>query len=284
MNTNSKITKMTISVLLVILTFSAMFCGCSEKETVTTEITVMRQKFSDEKYIIHACGEIADESGEKYDYTNSMEALENSYSKGNRIVEIDFHYTSDHVLVCGHAWGDLYLEGRQVTPGEAPTFSDYQKCKVQDKFTVLTFDDVASFMQQHEDLIVVTDTKETDIDTYKMIAENYPELVNRFVVQIYHATEYDMVKKAGFPFIIYTLYEATDDELTEKALLKAAKKPLIGFTFHTDLADDESFMTIMDKTDTPKYVHTVNDTSKINSYLGSGIAGIYTDLTDLNTK
>ena len=270
-----------ILALCTLIFFFTQICGCSSN-TVPDNVEVIRKTFSDNRYIIHACGFVCDDEGNEYDYTNSKEALENTLSEGNRIIEVDFHYTSDGTLVCGKAWGDLYLDGKQMTPGESISLSDYLQCKVLDKFTVLTFDDVAQYMRQYQDMIVVTDTKETDINTYKMIASTYPDLVDRFVVQIYHASEYDAVKKAGFPYIIYTLYETEDSERTQAALLKASKKPLVGFTFHTDLITDQQFMSIMEKTNTPLFVHTVNEESKIEEYLSSGISAIYTDRTDLH--
>ena len=271
------------SIFPLLILLSIFLEGCLFGES-TKKAYGMRNAFTENKYIIHACGMISDSEGNEFDYTNSKEALENSYALGNRIIEIDFHYTSDHELVCGHAWGDLYLNGTQLTPGEAPTLSDFLKCKVQDKFSVLTFKDIAEFMRSHNDLIVVTDTKETDIETYKMIASEYPDLIERFVVQIYHFSEYDDVKKAGFPFVIYTLYETEEAERTRDALLKASKKPLVGFTFHTDLADDKDFMTIMAETKTPLFVHTVNDDSTIENYFEKGISGIYTDRVDKAKK
>ncbi|WP_026509393.1 glycerophosphodiester phosphodiesterase family protein [Butyrivibrio sp. LC3010] len=272
--------RLCFSFFCILVLSVTVLTGCSRKEP-STDVIAMRELFAQNKYIIHACGMISDSDGIQYDYTNSKEALENSYNKGNRIIEIDFHYTNDNVLVCGHAWGDLYLDGKQMTPGEAPSFSDFLKCKVQDKFTVMTFDDVAAFMTQHEDMIVVTDTKETDIETYKMIASKYPNLINRFVIQIYHANEYDDINKVGFPYIIYTLYETEDQERTKSELLKASKKPLIGFTFHTELADTPEFMDIIKETDTPLFVHTVNEDANIEKYLKNGISAIYTDRVDL---
>ena len=266
---------------IVFTAFTLLFISACASSKVPENIEDMRNTFSENKYIIHACGYISDDEGNMHDYTNSREALENSLAAGNRIIEIDFHYTSDGALVCGKAWGDLYLNGEQLTPGEAPTLSDYLKCKILDKFTVLTFDDIAGYMRDNPDMIVVTDTKETDIDTYKMITSDYPDIKDRFVVQIYHASEYDAVKKAGFPYIIYTLYETEDSERTKESLIKASKKPLVGFTFHIDLTEDQDFMDIMKSTETPLFVHTENDESKIEKYLSDGISGIYTDRTDL---
>ncbi len=274
--------KNSLIVTLILTAFCALLCSCASGGKDLAAINSMRQFFCDNKYIIHACGFITDENGEQFDYTNSKEGLINSYEQGNRIIEIDFHFTSDNVLVCGHAWGDLYRDGTQMTPGEPLSYDDFLTCKVQDRFTVLSFEDVAEFMKAHEDLIVVTDTKETNEQTCTLIAEKYPELRDRFIVQIYHDSEYDMVKKLGFKYIIYTLYEATEEELTEASLLKASKKPLVGFTFYADLADDDNFMSIMNKTDTPLFVHTVNEDDALKHYFDLGINAIYTDRTDLS--
>ncbi len=267
---------------LILVAFIAVLCSCATNDKDLSAINSMREFFRENKYIIHACGFITDENGEQFDYTNSKEGLINSYEQGNRIIEIDFHFTSDGVLVCGHAWGDLYRDGVQMTPGEPLTYDDFLTCKVQNRFSVLSFEDVADYMKAHEDLIVVTDTKETNEQTCSLIAEKYPDLLDRFIVQIYHASEYDMVKKLGFKYIIYTLYEATEEEMTEAALLKASKKPLVGFTFFIDLADDDAFMSTMAKTDTPLFVHTVNDDDELNKYFSKGISAIYTDRTDLS--
>lgn len=270
------------TIVLICIIF-ANITGCFSK-SIPDDIKSMRNLFTKEKYIIHACGEVTDSDGNVYDYTNSKEALENALKNGNKLIEVDFHYTSDNVLVCGHAWGDLYLNDVQMTPGVSPSYSDFVESRVQNRFTILSFDDIAGYMEKNKDIIVITDTKETDIDTYKMIAQNYPDLLNRFVVQIYHANEYGSVRKEGFKNIIYTLYEAEPDELTKDSLLKASKKPLVGFTFHKDLADDDNFLDIMKSLNTPLFVHTVNEDDEIQKYFNNGIAAIYTDRTDLKEE
>lgn len=57
--------------------------------------------FEDYKVISHALGGI-----DGKDYTNSFEALQYSYEQGQRVVEADFLFTSDDVLVLRHYWKD----------------------------------------------------------------------------------------------------------------------------------------------------------------------------------
>lgn len=56
---------------------------------------------ADDGHIIHAGGFL--NAGEvQVSYTNSLEALENLYAKGNRFCEIDLQETADGMLICGH--------------------------------------------------------------------------------------------------------------------------------------------------------------------------------------
>ncbi|WP_026497357.1 glycerophosphodiester phosphodiesterase family protein [Butyrivibrio sp. WCD3002] len=256
-------------------------CGNSERNA---KVDAMRTRLEENKYIIHACGEIADESGQTYTYTNSKEALENSYNAGNRVIEMDFHYTSDDHLVPGYAWGDLYLGDEQMTPGVPPSLSDYLQCKIDGAFTPMTFEDVAEFMRAHEDLFIVTDTKEENEKFCKLISHDYPDLEDRFIVQIYHAKEYEPVIRSGFDYVIFTLYETEEAERTPEALLGIAKKHLVGFTVYAEWADDPQFLESLKKTDTPIYVHTVNEDAEMAAYFDLGIKGIYTDRTDLSSN
>ena len=259
----------------------SLLTGCESSKRIS-KVDTMRQYLAENKYIIHACGEIADDNGNLYTYTNSKEALENSYNAGNRVIEMDFHYTSDGHLVPGYAWGDLYKGDEQMTPGVAPSLADYLECKIDGYFTPMTFEDVAEFMRAHEDLLIVTDTKEENEKFCSLVSNDYPDLKDRFIIQIYHAKEYEPVIRAGFDHVIYTLYETDESERTEKALMDIAKKHLAGFTVYAEWVDDPQFLEILKKTDTPIYVHTVNEDAAIASYFDLGIKGIYTDRTDLS--
>ncbi len=268
--------------ILFLCFFSIILVGCVGSRADSAELIAMRETIAENKYIIHACGEIANEEGEVFEYTNSKDALENSYNEGCRVIEIDFRFTSDGHLVCNHAWGDLTLDGVNLTAGEAPDYETYLKCKFQDSFDLLTFEDVAAFMRDHEDLIVITDIKDDNTGNCKMIAEEYPDLLDNFVVQIYHTDEFKTISDLGFPYIIYTLYDTEESERTQSAINKAAKKGLVGFTVYSEWIDDPAFYEIMQKPGLPLYVHTVNEDDQLAHYFDLGAEAIYTDRTDLS--
>ena len=58
-------------------------------------------------YMAHALGGINGQA-----YTNSKEAIENSYKKGMKLFEVDIKLTSDEKLVCVHGWSKKDYEER----------------------------------------------------------------------------------------------------------------------------------------------------------------------------
>jgi hypothetical protein len=134
-------------------------------------------------------------------------------------------------------------------------------------------------MTEHPDLYIITDIKTDNPKAAVMIAERYPALTDRFIIQIYDGSEYDAVRDAGFDHIIYTLYMLDWNSKTDtKALCEyAAGHPLLGFTFSYELCDVDGYVKGMMKAGIPLYVHTVNGDEEQLKYFEMGISGIYTD-------
>lgn len=88
------------------------------------------------------------------EYTNSLEALQNSYNKGFRIVETDILLTSDEDIVLAHDWysSPLFLEA-------VPTKTEFKNSLIDSRFHSMDLDDLISFMLTHTDLYVLLDTK-----------------------------------------------------------------------------------------------------------------------------
>ena len=245
-----------------------------------------RELFAKERYIIHAGGLVEGDNGQKYDYTNSLEALHNCYEQGNRIAEFDFMITSDDEIVCAHGddeevtWAhDVENAGWKDNP---PTFETFMNAKVDGTLTTMSLDDLASFMNEHSDFYVVTDVKDDNFLVCKQIREKYPKLLNNFIIQIYHTDEYDRIRELGFTYIIYTLYRATDTELTPEDLTQFIKHhKLIGVCFWADFEESypESFEALK-ATGLPLFVHTINDREQMQKFLDLGVTGIYTDVAN----
>lgn len=77
------------------------------------------------KYLAHALGGIDGQT-----YTNSKEAIENSYNKGVRLFEVDVKLTSDNKLVCVHGWSKKDYEVKLgITYNEENSIMSYEQLK-----------------------------------------------------------------------------------------------------------------------------------------------------------
>ncbi len=229
---------------------------------------------TDATYIIHAGGE--------YDgtlSTNSYEALVNSYENGNRLIEIDFNFTEWMEPVCIHDFNRAIIPG--YVTGDRLTHYQFMTSKIYGKYSPMDLEMLAEYMREHEDLYIVTDSKEFGTHLAQSIKKDYSDLLNRFIVQVYSEEEYREVKSLGFDKIIYTLYRLSWEEKmdTEHLIEFAKQNHLFAYTFPYELCDIDGYVDSMKKSGVPLYIHTLNDRAEIQKYLDMGINGVYTDNT-----
>lgn len=116
----------------------------------------------------------------------------------------------------------------------------------------------------------------------KMIAEQYPQLRDRFYIQIYNTQDYEAVSALGFQNIILTVYQMTWAEKADTNALVAFANShtLAGITFPIDLVDlIPGYLETLVASGTPVFVHTVNDAETQRMLFDAGVAGVYTDGT-----
>ncbi len=249
--------------------------------------------FEDYKVISHALGGI-----DGKDYTNSFEALEYSYEKGQRVVEADFQFTSDDVLVLRHYWKDDL--GQENSDGSAPTleefkntliYSAYMPVTAEDlaRYMSVTAEDLARYMSSHKDLYLVTDVKhkmkstalEAAIKEFVKIArETDPSILERVIVQIYCEEDYAKMEKI-YPFesYIFTLYKLPKEYKDNYGkIAEFCKKAGISVvTMPAKWIKDKSDIEELTENDIMVYVHTVNEQEEAAKMLGYGVNGIYSD-------
>lgn len=237
--------------------------------------------YDENKVVIHALGAIEGKT-----YTNSKEALENSFLKGNRVFECDMILTADQKLVACHDWGLDMQEG--ISGNNIPTKEVFMNTKIYGKYTPLSIDEVVIFMKDHKDVYIVTDTKAAEGDYYRIefqemvnAANAYgcEEVLDRFVIQIYHAYMYGDIQEI-YPFknMIYTLYEegyrGSPEEMKQYAEFCRLNQIDV-ITIREDYYVEE-LNSICQDYGVQLFVHTVNDVDKMKYFLEQGI-GIYTD-------
>ena len=214
---------------------------------------------SGNKLIAHALGEVDNKIE-----TNSKEAFINAWNNGFRVVEADFTYTSDGVLVVRH---DFEKDG-SYTRLEIPTGTD----KVMDSKTFMETPaiftqtpmravDLLSLMVEYPDMYVVTDTKDTDKKTVQKqfgdlvkIAKNMgnPEVLDRIIPQLYNKGMIDWIREIHkFENWIFTLYLYNNPDYDDIANF-CKTKGIQTVTLHVDRATKENVSKLKAK----KQVHS----------------------------
>ena len=216
------------------------------------EVERMRESLSRDGHIIHAGGFMVTANGEQVTYTNSLEALENLYERGNRFCEIDLQETWDGMVICGHG-DDRELVFGTGLPADA-SGEDFLSSRIYGEFTPMSLADLARFMLQHPDLTVITDVKTDNIRMCRRLSEEYPALRDHFIVQVQLPEEYDVIHRHELvSLIVPNGYYSPD------AKLRLASE-IIGV---------------------PIILHTLNDEWETSYYLNHNLAlAVYTDRTD----
>ena len=249
------------------------------------EIHDARTSLESERAIVHGAGFIEDEQGDLYDYTNSLEALTNSYNMGNRVVEMDFLWTTDGKMVCAHE-SETFARG--IDSDGPLTEEEFLAQKSYGSFTTMNVEMLAAFMREHPDLYIVTDFKYELPESCEYISQVYPDLRDRFIVQMYHYGQYESIRNLGFNNIILTLYLTADDERDIGKLCEFVKKhDLVAITFWESYLDNaaewgqgEEFWSAVKSLEVPTCVHTVNDEEEIRYDFEQGVTAVYTDNVD----
>lgn len=215
---------------------------------------------------------VAHAGGSIYGYrlTNSLEAINNAYSNGFRLIELDFQITSDEKYVLLHDWESmacrmLFEEG-QLTHDEfleSPAFAD---------LTLLDLDKLVLWLDDHPDCRIITDAKCENLPflTYLSTLESK----DRFIPQAYSYEEYKAARELGFDDVILTLY-AMNSPVREITSFICDQKPFAVTIPETVLS--EELLTQVSDVGVVVYTHTVNDLSTFEKWKEFGLHGIYTD-------
>ena len=265
---------LTIPVLLVLLWVVL-------PHPVNPELLRLRQQLAEDGCIIHAGGYVTLSNGTQVSYTNSLEALENCWQNGKRFCEIDLQEASDGTLICGH--GD---ENELVFGTGLPTTAsgaDYLSCRIYGEFTPLSAEDLAAFMRGHSGFYVFADVKSNNLRVCRRLAEAFPDLRSRFIVQIQLPEEYETLRELGFPYITYPIFKTPDEQ---RGLLQltafAENHELLALILPNGYYSPDSKLLLAGKLiRTPLILHTLNDSWEIDYYLHNHLAAaVYTDRTD----
>lgn len=239
--------------------------------------------FLEYKTISHALGGI-----DGKDYTNSLEALEYSYAKGQKVVEADFRFTEDGVLVCRHDWKDD-LGQDSISGNSKPDLETFKSSLIFDAYTPMSAEDLIEWMSAHEDVYLVTDVKhslkssgfEKTIKEFVRLAKNKDaSILNRVIIQIYCEEDFEKIEKI-YPFesYIFTLYKKPEEYKNQydKVSVFCKEKGISVVTMPANWIESAEDIEPLLENNIHVYVHTLNDLETVGQMLALGVNGIYTD-------
>lgn len=231
----------------------------------------------DNLLIAHALGGLTLD-GFEYEYTNSKEAFLANYEKGIRVFEVDLLLSSDGGLVAVHNWKRYGTE-------EPLSFGEFQQGSFYDgRITQMTGADLVDLLMEYPDIYLVTDTKYTDVNSYRLqfsqlvyLAQQKDALdvLDRVIVQIYHQGMYDTVYEI-YPWksVIYTLYQSADsmEDVVKFCTERGIQVVTMGYAGVT-----AEVVALLKEAGITTYSYTVNDPEEARRELDLGVGGFYTD-------
>ncbi|PZE22093.1 phosphatidylinositol-specific phospholipase C/glycerophosphodiester phosphodiesterase family protein [Paenibacillus xerothermodurans] len=233
--------------------------------------------------IAHALGGI-----DGVDYTNSRQAFTRNYDKGHRVFEIDLSLTEDGQLVGRHDWmrylaQKLDQEIPQEKLDEPLTLREFKSYKILDKYTPLSFKDVAQILHEHPDVYFITDTKETDPELVKQqftiirdtVEQVDPAILDRLIPEIYTPQMMDTVKGIiPFKNVIFSLYLT---EMTPDEIVRYVQNNQIRVVAMPPERAQKQFLQDLNNVGAVNYVHSINEAAEVKRLMDNGVHGVYTD-------
>ena len=247
-------------------------------------------------------------------YTNSKEAWDYSYSRGNRLIDVDLSFTKDSVLVARHEWFDNLECGYEpmcLSPSirtiatepsidgcvihtntaekqyEIPTYQEFISSPIFHQYTPLNVDSLILFMNRHSDVYFLIDMKE-EVKNGEDVKKGYHYLVrkihdfvsdsilDRIVVSCYFE-DYKVISSV-FPFRHYIIrqYYNRPSNYTEIAKLCIEKK-IHAVNISQRYVHDEGVGKLMEK-GIHIYVAVNDSYDEFVAYRKMGITGCVSNL------
>jgi len=261
-----------ILILIFIVFFLILFYFKSDRETFQYNDQIL--KLFDEKqykFIAHAGGGI-----DQHAYTNSLEAVNLSISKGFKLIEIDLRETKDKYFVGVNSWQkykkDNLFEKNDIN-NEPLYLKEFKKIKILNKYTPLTANEINKIFTENNDLILVTDKT----NNFKKINSDFFFDKKRIIVEIFGKKNYFKSIKYG---IINPMFAASSDDYdfiieNNIKLITAHSKDIIN--------NEETYKKLISH-GVKILAYTSSNKKFIEENLDNTFSGIYTDFWDIKNN
>ncbi len=229
---------------------------------------IERQENIYEKVIAHGGGIY-----QGFETTNSVEALHHAIKNGYKIIELDMELSSDHKIIMLHDWDRTTMHYYGVNFPRKLSQNQFMNLSVYGALEVLTLDKLAIILDKNPDIRIVTDTKGDNLELLTVIKERHPNLLDRFIPQIYGYDQWNAVKELGYQDIIFTLYAMT--ELDTGKLAAFVKNHDIYAVAMPDYLAERGICRQLSDEGIIIYIHPVGNYESARQYMSRGAYGIY---------
>jgi len=222
-------------------------------------------------YVAHAGG-----AYQGLDYTDTLNALNQSYAKGFKYFEIDFDWTTDGFLVCLHDISRF----NELTGGkkEAYSLAEFNQSVMLYGLQQMDLPAVMKWVKEHKEIYLITDIKSENVKALGFIKKNYPEEAKRIIPQVYYFEEYEPVKDQEYKKIMLTLYRANYSD--EEVLNFAQSHRFSILSIPAERALNSDLANKLKKLGIITGAHTVNQKDEAEALKKKGVSIICTDSLD----
>jgi glycerophosphoryl diester phosphodiesterase len=142
-------------------------------------------------------------------------------------------------------------------------------------FRNCTLESLADWLRQTPGKRVVPDVKGDTPTAPKVIAARYPDLVDRFVVQIYQPEDYPLARAPGFDEVTWALYRYAGDD--DDGLLWLRHMDHYGLSLPEPDARHGPALRAPEGTGVLSWAHRINDPQVVRDLKARGISEVMTD-------
>ena len=261
---------------LIAVSFAILGVACGADDPPTESLRTHGFRFPPSALVAHALGGINGKN-----YTNSLEALENTLARGGRYFEVDLAFTADGDLVCFHNNHEKHLG--QTTLVTEMTTSEFLSHRYADRFTLIDFATLVRKLADHPDAHIITDCKHDFVQCLEAVlsvAESVdPTVARRVIPQFYQPDQWRDVARmelehGSFATVIFTLYQTRIDDDAVVELARERGIPVVTMSrkrFNPELVERLANIGV------DSLVHTVNKPVQMIDFVDQGVRGLYTD-------
>ena len=209
-------------------------------------------------------------------YSNSKEALDSSYAKGFRLIEIDICLTTDGALVLVHDWDKIFSTLFKNSSG-IQTLQGFLSLKMKGKLTQLSFPHLANWMQLHPEVSILLDSKKDPVKTYKKIITEYPSLAHNLIPEVWSFSQYFSVLKMGYSKVVFEKGYYSDFLLIN--FFKT--HPVTAISLPPNICNSKLPKELLNN-NIKSYVYGVNDIKLMKQLFHLGVHAISTDFLEIS--